>query len=884
MEKLLAGIDVEARGDRHAPPADDRARRSPTSLEPAIARAHRRRPSTSTSRAGSGARTTTLWGPAGAPEVADRLGWLTIAERCCEGLDDLLAFAQEVARRRAHRRRPARAWAARRWRPRSCARSFGPQEGWPAPARARLDRRRLRSARSRPPIDPARRCSSCRRSPAGRSRRSSLFEHFWARAAGRRAHFVAITDPGSALQKLAARARLPPHVPQRPRHRRALQRAVVLRARARGAAWAPTSRALLDGAGQAAEQACASLRPRHANCGLWLGLRARRAGARRAATSSRSSSTSRSRRSACGPSSSWPSRPASRARASCPSPTSRSAAPDDYGDDRVFVHLRNADAPDEDTTPAWRRCRDAGQPVHHARAHGGAEDLGRDLLLRRVRDGGRRLGARDQPVRPAQRAGGQGQHQARARRRAAARSRRRATTTCARWSAGWRPPPTSRSWATCPPTTEFDAAVARAARRDPRRDEGGDDVRLRPALPALDGPVPQGRPARGPLPRSCVHDAGRGRRDPRRSRTRSRPLKRAQADRRPADAAAPTACRRRVTLDGGDPAGSLRDLTERIQEALSDADRVRRARQDGRQHGRTASSATPSTTSSPSTSDGKAVRPRPRGTAATGACVAARPRQEARGAADGLDHGARPATRRSRRSTTLAELLDPGDTIVDGGNSKWTDDARRGRGAAQARASTTSTSACRGGVWGLQVGYCMMVGGPDEAVEAADADPRRAGPAAAEDSRTASAIAAGPTSGPTGAGHYVKMVHNGIEYGMMQAYAEGFEPVRRVASSSSTTPRSRTSGMQGSVVRSWLCELAGRARLRGRRATTSTRLEPYVDDSGEGRWTIEDAIERRIPMPGDHRLALRALLLARAGRLRGEGATRPCATSSAATR
>jgi 6-phosphogluconate dehydrogenase len=188
----------------------------------------------------------------------------------------------------------------------------------------------------------------------------------------------------------------------------------------------------------------------------------------------------------------------------------------------------------------------------------------------------------------------------------------------------------------------------------------------------------------------------------------------------------------------------------------------------------------------------------------------------------------------------LADLLEAGDMIIDGGNSRWTDDKAR---AAQLEPKgihyvDVGTS---GGVWGLEVGYCMMVGGPDEAVE-------RLAPILD--------ILAPPTTeehgpgwghfGPTGAGHYVKMVHNGVEYGMMQAYAEGFA-LFDACEFELDNAKIAHLWMQGSVVRSWLCELAARAfELEG---NDLENLEPYVEDSGEGRWTVEDAIDRRIPTP-----------------------------------
>jgi 6-phosphogluconate dehydrogenase len=188
----------------------------------------------------------------------------------------------------------------------------------------------------------------------------------------------------------------------------------------------------------------------------------------------------------------------------------------------------------------------------------------------------------------------------------------------------------------------------------------------------------------------------------------------------------------------------------------------------------------------------------------------------------------------------LGELLDEGDTIVDGGNSRWTDDKRR-QEALMPKGIHYVDVGTSGGVWGISVGYCMMVGGPDEAVE-------RLSP-------ILDVLAPPPTEehgpgwghfGPTGAGHYVKMVHNGVEYGMMQAYAEGFA---LFDSCEYELDKAKIAHlwMQGSVVRSWLCELAARAFEQEGNDLAS--IAPYVEDSGEGRWTIEDAIDRRVPVP-----------------------------------
>jgi 6-phosphogluconate dehydrogenase len=188
----------------------------------------------------------------------------------------------------------------------------------------------------------------------------------------------------------------------------------------------------------------------------------------------------------------------------------------------------------------------------------------------------------------------------------------------------------------------------------------------------------------------------------------------------------------------------------------------------------------------------------------------------------------------------LAKLLEPGDAIVDGGNSKWTDDKAR---AAQLKPLKIDyvDAGVSGGVWGLEVGYCMMVGGPNRAV-------KRLAP-------FLDVLAPPPTEehgpgwghmGPTGSGHYVKMVHNGIEYGIMQAYAEGFS-LFDASEFDLDNAKIAHLWMQGSVVRSWLCELAARAfETEG---NDLEALEPYVQDSGEGRWTVEDSLDKRIPTP-----------------------------------
>jgi 6-phosphogluconate dehydrogenase len=189
---------------------------------------------------------------------------------------------------------------------------------------------------------------------------------------------------------------------------------------------------------------------------------------------------------------------------------------------------------------------------------------------------------------------------------------------------------------------------------------------------------------------------------------------------------------------------------------------------------------------------------------------------------------------------TLAGLLDKGDMIIDGGNSRWTDDKARAA-RLEPQGIDYVDVGTSGGVWGIDVGYCMMVGGPKEAVGRLSPILDVLAPPTTEEH--------GPGwghFGPPGAGHYVKMVHNGVEYGMMQAYAEGFSLFNACEYELDNAKISHL-WMQGSVVRSWLCELAALAFEQ--EGNDLDALEPYVEDSGEGRWTVEDAIDQRIPMP-----------------------------------
>jgi len=182
----------------------------------------------------------------------------------------------------------------------------------------------------------------------------------------------------------------------------------------------------------------------------------------------------------------------------------------------------------------------------------------------------------------------------------------------------------------------------------------------------------------------------------------------------------------------------------------------------------------------------------------------------------------------------LLDLAEQGDTIVDGGNSNFRDSQRR-HGEAQKRGLHFIDAGVSGGIWGLEVGFCLMVGGEEEPVQRLEPIFETLAP----DEGYAHV-------GASGAGHFVKMVHNGIEYGLMQSYAEGFEIMEH--SEFDLDPH-QISGIwrNGSVVRSWLLELLHAAFEQ--HGSKLDDIAPYVEDSGEGRWTINEAINENVPAP-----------------------------------
>ncbi len=206
----------------------------------------------------------------------------------------------------------------------------------------------------------------------------------------------------------------------------------------------------------------------------------------------------------------------------------------------------------------------------------------------------------------------------------------------------------------------------------------------------------------------------------------------------------------------------------------------------------------------------------------------------------------------------LGALLQPGDIIIDGGNSFYKDDIRRAKKLSERRIRYVDCGTS-GGVWGIERGYCLMIGGPKEAVEHLDPIFAALAPGLGDIARTPDRKAgdAGAErgyihAGPAGAGHFVKMVHNGIEYGLMQAYAEGFDILRNKGSKDLPEDERFTLNMpdiaevwrRGSVISSWLLDLGAAALAKDQELKG---FSGFVQDSGEGRWTIEAAIEEAVP-------------------------------------
>ncbi len=181
----------------------------------------------------------------------------------------------------------------------------------------------------------------------------------------------------------------------------------------------------------------------------------------------------------------------------------------------------------------------------------------------------------------------------------------------------------------------------------------------------------------------------------------------------------------------------------------------------------------------------------------------------------------------------LTGLLQKGDLIIDGGNSNFRDSIRRA-GELEKKGLQFMDAGTSGGIWGLKIGYCLMVGGSDEAFRHVEPALKTLAP---EDGYA--------HVGPVGAGHFTKMVHNGIEYAMLQAYAEGFE-ILEASQFDLDLHQLAALWNHGSVVRSWLLELAESAFAKD---PDLSQIRGYVEDSGEGRWTVFEAINENVPAP-----------------------------------
>ncbi len=184
----------------------------------------------------------------------------------------------------------------------------------------------------------------------------------------------------------------------------------------------------------------------------------------------------------------------------------------------------------------------------------------------------------------------------------------------------------------------------------------------------------------------------------------------------------------------------------------------------------------------------------------------------------------------------LADLFSKGDIVIDGGNSNYKDSIRHAQ-ILEAKGIEFVDCGTSGGVWGLAEGYSLMIGGKPDVVEKLRPIFETLAPAKDQ---------GWGYVGPHGAGHYVKMVHNGIEYGMMQSLAEGFDIMRAKTDFSLDLPKIAEIWRYGSVVRSWLLDLTARALEAD---PTLDDVQPWVEDSGEGRWTVAEAIEHNVPAP-----------------------------------
>ena len=207
---------------------------------------------------------------------------------------------------------------------------------------------------------------------------------------------------------------------------------------------------------------------------------------------------------------------------------------------------------------------------------------------------------------------------------------------------------------------------------------------------------------------------------------------------------------------------------------------------------------------------------------------------------------------------TIAKLMEPGDVIIDGGNTFWQDDVRRGKKLKQSGIHYVDVGTS-GGIWGIERGYCMMIGGDKAVVDRLDPIFKALAPGLGDVPRTPKRDGRDPRAeqgyihaGPNGAGHFVKMIHNGIEYGLMQAYAEGFDILKNA--NIDALPQDHRFDFdiadiaevwrRGSVIPSWLLDLTASALAENQ---TLDNYSGFVEDSGEGRWTVNAAVDEAVP-------------------------------------
>src|SRR3954471_24030035 len=206
----------------------------------------------------------------------------------------------------------------------------------------------------------------------------------------------------------------------------------------------------------------------------------------------------------------------------------------------------------------------------------------------------------------------------------------------------------------------------------------------------------------------------------------------------------------------------------------------------------------------------------------------------------------------------LSKLMQPGDVIIDGGNTFWQDDVRRGK-ALKTHGLNYMDVGTSGGVWGIERGYCMMIGGDKEVVDRLDPIFKTLAPGIGDIPRTDGREGRDPRieqgyihAGPVGAGHFVKMIHNGIEYGLMQAYAEGFDILKNANIEALPADHRYDLDLadiaevwrRGSVIPSWLLDLTSTALAD---SPSLSEYSGFVEDSGEGRWTVNAAIDEAVP-------------------------------------